>query len=107
MFLVITAAPMSSWNDKALVSLKGKLMLNVLTSTGLNNILEEPAGGFMDRGEAQSVTRLQGDGEQVGRVIEVLRGKGDKQFCIFCDMLRKSNNGVWASELEKEAESKK
>ena len=94
---------MSPWNDGALVALKGKLMLNVMTSTGLNNMLEKPAGGFMDRAEAQSVTRLQGDGPQMERLIEILRGKGDKEFDIFCDMLQKSNNSLWASELKKEA----
>ena len=98
---------MSPWNDGALVALKGKLMLNVMTSTGLNNKLEKPAGGFMDRAEAQSVTRLQGDGPQIERIIDILRGKGDKEFDIFCDMLQKSNNGLWASELKKEAQKLK
>ena len=98
---------MSPWNDGALVALKGKLELNVLMSTGLDNLLEKPAGGFMERGEAQSVTRLQGDGPQMAQVIKVLRTKGDKEFCIFCDMLRGSNSGLWASELEKEAQKRK
>ena len=94
---------MSPWNDGALVALTDKLMVNVMMSTGLKNKLEKPAGGFMDRAEAQSVTRLQGDGPQMERLIEILRGKGDKEFDIFCDMLQKSNNSLWASELKKEA----
>ena len=98
---------MSPWNDGALVALKGKLMVNVMTSTGLNNMLEKLAGGFMDRVEAQSVTCLQGDRPQMERLIEILRGKGDKEFDIFCDMLEKSNNGLWASELKKEAQKLK
>ena len=37
------------------------------------------------------------------RLIEILRGKGDKEFGIFCDILQKSNNSLWASELKNEA----
>ena len=95
---------MSPWYDSALVALKEDLMTNISISDGLKNMLEIPAGGLMTRGEAQTVACLQGDREQMGKVIEILRGKGDEQFHIFCNMLQKYNYSVWATELQKEAD---
>ena len=40
----------------------------------------------------------------MGRLIEILRGKTDKEFDTFCDMLEKSNYPAWANELKQEAE---
>ena len=94
---------MSKWNVDALVALKGELKLNV-KMIALANILEIPAGGFMSRAEAQSVRAMTGDDQQMELVIEILLGKGDKEFAIFCQMLRQSNYQVWARELELEAE---
>ena len=45
-----------------------------------------------------------GDAQQIEEVIDILRGKGDKEFATFCQMLQKSNYQVWARELELEAE---
>ena len=95
---------MSYWNDAALVSLRERLNLNVILSTGLSGKLEKPAGGFMSRGEAQMIRELPSNSEQTNRVIEILRGKGDEDFQTFCVMLRECNYAVWADELEKEAE---
>ena len=95
--------PMSKWNVNALVALKGKLKLNV-KMIALANILETPAGGFMNSAEAQSVRDKTGDAQQIEEVIDILRGKGDKEFSAFCQMLQKSNYQVWARELELEAE---
>ena len=97
-------SPMSQWNDDALVYLREKLMLNVLMSTGLSSKLEKVTGGFMSRGEAQMVRQLPNSREQIDRVIDILRGKGEEDFQTFCVMLRESNNAVWADELEREAE---
>ena len=94
---------MSPWNDDALASLKEKLKLNVLTKPSLSDKLERPAGGFMDRGEAQTVRALPSDSEQMDKVIDILRGKGDEDFDAFCNILRKSNYGNWADELVSEA----
>ncbi len=94
---------MSKWNVDALVALKGKLKLNVKMIT-LANILEIAAGGFMNSAEAQSVRDKTGDAQQIEEVIDILRGKGDKEFATFCQMLQKSNYQVWARELEVEAE---
>ena len=96
--------PMSHWNDAALVSLWENLKLNVLLSTGLSGRLEKPAGGFMSRREAQIVRELPSNTEQVDKVIDTLRGKSDEDFQKFCTMLRDSNQGVWADELERAAE---
>ena len=102
-----TAHPMSPWNRDALVSLRGDLKLKVSMSTGLSDLLEEAAGGFMSPREAQVVREQQGSSEQMGRVIETLLGKGDKDFSTFLQMLRRTNNEVWAEELEKKAEELK
>ena len=64
---------MSLWNDDALVSLKERLKLNVSMNTGLSDILEKAAGGFMSRTEAQMVRRLPSNIEQIDNVIEILR----------------------------------
>ena len=94
---------MSPWNRDALVSLQEDLQLNVLMDTGLCNRLEEAAGGFMNRFEAVTVRQQSGNIEQMGKVIEILYGKSDKDFSTFLQMLRGSNNKVWAEELERKA----
>ena len=101
------AHPMSPWNRDALVSLRGDLKLKVSMSTGLGDVLEEVAGGFMSPREAQVVREQQGSSEQMGRLIETLLGKGDKDFSTFLQMLRTTNNGVWADELKKKAKKLK
>ena len=103
-FSDISTGPMSPWNDDALVSLRERLKLNVSMNTGLTDKLEKAAGGFMSRCEAQIVTELSSNSEQIGKVIETLRGKTNKDFVTFCTMLRETNHVVWAVELEKEAE---
>ena len=94
---------MNPWNKDALVSLREKLQLHVLMEAGLGNRLEKAAGGFMSGFEAATVRQQSGNIEQIGKVIEILCGKGDKDFNIFLQMLHKSNNEVWAKELEKRA----
>ena len=95
---------MSPWNDDALVSLKESLKLNVLMNTGLADKLEIAAGGFLSRAEAQMVTALSNNSDQIDKVIEALRGKADEDFDTFCAMLRDSNNGIWADQLKREAQ---
>ena len=76
-------------------------------STGLCDILEEVAGGFMSPREAQVVREQQGSSEQMGRLIDILCGKSDKDFSTFLQMLQRTNNEVWAEELERKAEELK
>ena len=73
-------------------------------STGLSNKLQTAAGGFMSAAEEQQVRKQHGDDEQMGKLLEILKGKQDKDFIIFLEMLRSTNHGVWADELEKKAE---
>ena len=94
---------MSKCNVDALEALKGKLKLNVRMFQ-LVDMLHTAAGGFMDSAEAQSVRDKTGDTQQIEQVIDVLQGKGDKEFATFCQMLQKSNYQVWAHELEVKAE---
>ena len=94
---------MAEWNQAALVALQGSLKTNV-TMIQLYDMLERPAGGFMDRAEVLSVKAKTGDMEQMGEVINILRGKEDAAFDIFCDLLRRSNYGVWAEQLTSAAE---
>lgn len=95
---------MSPCNYAALVALRKSLKLNVSMDTGLNDMLEKEAGGFMNRSEAQKVRGLPSDMKQIDKVVEILCRKGDEDFRTFCKILRESNNGIWASELEGEAQ---
>ena len=94
---------MSPWNDDALVSLKRELKENVLMNTGLADMLEKAAGGFMSRVEAQMVAALPSNSDQIDSVIETLRGKTNEDFDTFCKILRQTNQVTWAVELEKKA----
>ena len=94
---------MSPWNRDALVSLRGDLKLKVSISTGLGDVLEKAAGGFMSPREAQVVREQQGSSEQMGRLIETLCGKSDEDFSTFLQMLQRTNNKVWAEELKRKA----
>ena len=58
----------------------------------------------MSKTEADSVTALPNNGDQMDKIIEILQGKGDEDFQTFCKILRKANYRHWASELEKKAE---
>ena len=98
------AQPMSPWNIDALVSLQGDLKLKVLMSTGLSDKLQIAAGGFLNAAEAQQVSKQHGNDEQIAKLIEILKGKQDKDFITFLSMLQDTNNEVWAKELEKRAE---
>ena len=73
-------------------------------NTGLIDKLEIAAGGFMSEYEAKTVRQLPNNIAQVDRVIETLRGKGDRDFKTFCKMLCDSNQVVWADELKRVAE---
>ena len=97
---------MADWNQAALVALQGRLKMNV-KMIQLNDILEKPAGGFMDRSEALRVKAKTGDVEQMGQVIDILHGKEDKAFYTFCDMLQRCNYEVWAHQLQLTAEKLK
>ena len=99
-----TDCPISPWNIAALVSLQGDLKLKVLMSTGLSDKLQKAAGGFMSAMEEQQVKEQQVNSKQMGKLIEILKGKQDKDFITFQKMLRDTNHQVWADELEKRAE---
>ena len=73
-------------------------------STGLSDKLQKAAGGFMNSAEEQQVRKQHGDDEQMGKLIAILKGKQDKDFITFLEMLRSANYGVWADELERKAE---
>ena len=94
---------MADWNKEALAALKGKLEQNVIINIGLNNKLYKAAGGFMKREEVKSVESERSNAEQMARLIEILQGKTNADFKIFCTILRDSNWSAWADELEREA----
>ena len=94
---------MAEWHQAALVALQGSLKLNVKMFQ-LNDMLERPAGGFMDRAEMLRVNAKPGDMEQMGELINILRGKEDKAFDTFCDLLQRCNYEVWARKLKSAAE---
>ncbi len=94
---------MTEWHQAALVALQGRLKLNV-KMIRLSDMLERPAGGFMDRAEALSVKAKAGDMEQMGELINILLRKEDIAFYTFCDLLERRNYEVWARELKSTAE---
>ena len=98
-----TDHPMSQWNKAALDSLQGDLKLRVKMSTGLSNKLQKAAGGFMSAIEEQLVKEQHGDSKQMSKLIDILKGKQDKDFILFLRMLRRANYGVWADELVRKA----
>lgn len=93
---------MSKKNHDALVALKVDLRTNVKMSL-LLDMLEVPAGGFMNKAEAVIVRAKVGDFEQMGELIEILKGKGDAQFMTFCIMLTNSGHQEWANKLKSKA----
>ena len=72
-------------------------------NTGLIDMLQKAAGGFMSQAEAQAVESKPNNAEQMGELIRILLGKRNAVFKTFCTMLRQSNNGLWAEELERKA----
>ena len=87
---------MSDYSSSALIAYREKLKTNVAMKPHLFDRLEEQAGGFMTRAEAQSVRKAE---DPMGWLIEILLGKGDREFHTFCDMLDKSNHCAWANSL--------
>ena len=99
----IDTGPMEEWNRKALISLQGHLKLYVIINTGLINRLQKAAGGFMDQRESQAVEDKPNNAEQMGELIRILLRKRNADFKIFCTVLRQTNNGSWAAQLERKA----
>ena len=95
-------APMSKWNKDALICLERDLKVN-LNLDELTDSLERPADGFMTEVEKMSVCEETKRRDKVGRIISLLRGKGDRDFDIFVKLLRESGNEVWAGQLEEKA----
>ena len=93
--------PMSDYNSDALIALRSELQTKVVMMPHLIDMLQKPAGGFMTTAEE---LRVRNDANQMGRLIEILLGKGDKEFDTFCDMLEKSNHAPWAHKLKQQAE---
>ena len=91
---------MSDYNSSALIAFREKLKTNVAMKPHLTDMLEEQAGGFMTRAEAQSVRNAE---DPMGWLIKILLGKGDKEFNTFCNMLVKSNHRGWANSLRLKA----
>ena len=95
---------MKEWNIRALTALKGDLKSKVLVESGLSDILEIDAGGFMTREEAQLVgTHKPNNAKQMEELISILQGKSNATFVTFCQMLRKVGYDAWANEVEKKA----
>ena len=92
---------MSGYNSDALASLQEGLKKNVMMIPQLFDLLEVPQGGFMTREEAMGV---RSNANPMVPLIEILRGKTDKEFDTFCDMLEKSSYRAWAGILKQEAE---
>ena len=92
---------MSDYNSNALIALRSDLKIKVKMKPLLIDMLQPPAGGFMNPAEEQSVRNAESPMEEL---ITILLGKGNKEFSTFCDMLEKSNHSAWANRLRQEAE---
>lgn len=90
---------MDKWKDDALSKHEHDLKVN-LHLISILSCLEQPAGGFMSKAERQHVEAAQGEFNQVDRIIKVLRGKGNKEFDIFLEVLRNNGHKVWADKVE-------
>ena len=99
MYRLFGTGPMSGYNSSALTAFREKLKTNVAMKPPLIDMLEKQAGGFRPRAKAKSVRNAE---DPMGSLIEILLGKGDKEFNTFCDMLDKSNHRGWANSLRLE-----
>ena len=93
---------MQEYNTNALMALKGQLKVKV-KMMGLLDDLSKAAGGFLNEVEVLSVQNKPNDFEQMGQVIEILQGKTNGDFNVFCNLLRKWDYAGWANDLEKKA----
>ena len=93
---------MDSWKRDALVKQENDLKKH-LGLTEVMSPLEKPAGEFMTDVERMSVDEEKGQIAQVGKILKILRSKGNEDFDIFLRTLRKSGNEVWANGLEQSA----
>lgn len=64
----------------------------------------EPAGAFLTEEEVVYVVEAEGESDGMGRIIEVLRGKGNIEFDSFLKVLRDSGNEVWADRIEESSD---
>lgn len=93
---------MDAWKRHALVSLEHELKVN-LSLAGILSQLACPDGGFMTGDERRSVEEVQGKSNKVGKIIEILQRKDNKDFDIFQKILRESGNEVWTVKLNEES----
>ena len=94
---------MDKWKRDALISREAELQVN-LSLIGIMSLLEKPAGGFMTAAERISVDAERGQIYQVGKIIKILRQKGNEEFEIFLKILNESGNEVWAHALARSAD---
>ena len=92
---------MSDYYSKALIALRPDLKIKVTMKPLLIDMLQPPAGGFMNPAEEQSVRNAENPMEEL---ITILLSKGDKEFNTFCDMLERSNHSAWTDRLRQKAE---
>ena len=97
---------MRECNEQALIFLKRKLKLNVkVKDSGMLDMLEVPSAlGFLNRAEMQRIEAMATEMDQMDKIIEILRGKEDKCFSNFCDILTESGYRTWAKSLRQKAE---
>ena len=77
---------MSEYNSNALTALQGELKTKVVMGPLLVDMLEKPAGGFMNAAEALTVRNAE---SPMGRDW-ILLGKGDKEFALSAKMLERA-----------------
>ena len=95
---------MHAWKRDALLRHEDYLRISLKPNTILTRLVE---CGFMTEAERKSVEAKEGQDEQVGRMIEILRLKGNEEFGAFLKILEETGNASVASRLGKSAQQYK
>ena len=94
---------LDAWKRDALLRHEDDLRTK-LNLDGLVNKLDNPAEGFMTVDEKKSVEDVEGLSRKVGRIVEILRLKGNKEFDVFLKLLKETGNRSLASKLRQSAQ---
>ena len=97
---------MHTWKRDALLRHEDYMRIS-LNPDAILTRLDKAEGGFMTVAERKSVEAEEGQNEQVGRMIEILRLKGNEEFGVFLKILEETGNASVASKLGKSAQQYK
>ena len=94
---------LDAWKRDALLRHEDDLREN-LNLDGLERKLDNPKDGFMTVDEKKSIEDVEGLSGKVGRIVEILCLKGNKEFDMFLKLLKETGNRSLASKLRQSAQ---